>query len=323
MNTFGNNFRISIYGESHGPAIGIIIDGVPPGIPLSADDFANDLERRKPGAKGTTTRIESDEPILCSGVFNGYTTAAPLHIQFANQNTRSEDYNQIRDIPRPGHADFVVRKKYQGFNDYRGGGHFSGRLTLPLVAAGVIAKKIIDPVGVHAFVSEAGGSTDIENSIQAAIEQQDSIGGIIKCRVSNVPVGLGEPFFNSVESMISHLIFSIPAVKGIEFGSGFAAAAMKGSEHNDMILDSNGRTATNHAGGINGGISNGNEIEFQIAVKPTSSISMMQESINLKSDEVESFLITGRHDVCIALRVPVIAEAMTAIAFAELQLSNG
>ena len=322
MNSFGQIFRISIYGESHGSAVGIIIDGVPPGIPIKLDDFIEDLSRRKPGAKGTTTRREDDLPKLISGVFNEYTTGAPLHIQFDNADVRSSDYEKLKDQPRPGHADFVAHKKYNGFNDYRGGGHFSGRLTLPLVAAGVIAKKIIAPIHIEAILSEAGGRTDIEQAVAEAMEQKDSIGGIVSCTISNVPLGLGEPFFNSVESVISHLIFSIPSVKGIEFGSGFAASRMKGSEHNDPIIDEQGRTSSNFAGGINGGISNGNDIIFRVAIKPTSSIGRQQESFNLESKSVENFQIEGRHDACIALRVPVVVEAVSAIVLADLLLLN-
>ncbi len=322
MNTFGVDFRISIYGESHGEAVGIIIDGVPPGIQLRIEDFVADLDRRRPGGIGTTTRREEDLPKLISGVFNDYTTGSPLHIQFNNRDTRTSDYDKIKNQPRPGHADFVANKKFNGYNDYRGGGHFSGRLTLPLVAAGVIAKKMIEPIKIESILIEAGGQTDIQKAVEEAMNEKDSIGGIVSCRILNVPIGLGEPFFNSVESVISHLIFSIPSVKGIEFGSGFEASKMKGSAHNDPIIDSTGKTSTNHAGGINGGISNGNEIVFRIAIKPTSSIQKEQESLNLILDKIESFQIEGRHDACIALRVPVVVEAVSAIAIADLYLQN-
>ncbi len=322
MNTFGFNFRITIYGESHGMAVGIIIDGVPAGMSLKPEDFFLDINRRKPGAKGTTSRMEEDLPKFISGVFNDHTTGAPLHIQFENNDVRSGDYEHIKSHPRPGHADFVAFKKYKGFNDYRGGGHFSGRLTLPLVVAGVIAKKIIDPVLVQATVVEVGGRKDIEKAVQEALDAKDSIGGIVRCSIVNAPVGLGEPFFNSIESMISHLIFAIPAVKGIEFGSGFAASAMRGSEHNDPIMDASGKTASNHAGGINGGISNGNEIHFRVAIKPTSSIQKEQESLNLLSDKVDVIETRGRHDACIALRVPVVVEAVAAIVMADFYLQH-
>lgn len=320
MNSFGTLFKISIFGESHGPAVGIVIDGCPPGMPLELQDFESDLQRRKPGNKGTTSRVEQDEPTLLSGVYKGKTTGAPIAITFANTNTRSADYDALKAIPRPGHADFVLHDKFKGFNDPRGGGHSSGRLTLCLVAAGVVAKKIIMPATIAATLTEAGGNNHIEAAIEAAIAAQDSIGGIVQCHVNNLPAGLGEPFFNSVESMISHIIFAIPAIKGIEFGSGFKAATMQGSLHNDAIVNELGTTATNNAGGINGGISNGNELYFRIAVKPTSSTPQTQSSWNKEARQMESFQVKGRHDLCIALRVPVIAEAAAAIALADLLL---
>lgn len=322
MNTFGTNFRIHIFGESHGPAVGVIIDGVPPGIALQTNDFTADINRRKGGLqKGTTPRQETDIPIFQSGVFNGFTTGTPLTILFENNNTRSADYEKLRAIPRPGHADFVAHKKYKGFEDYRGGGHFSGRLTVCLVAAGVLAKKLIAPMQVQATIAEIGGETDLEKGLQKAIDAKDSIGGIVSCTVSNVPEGLGEPFFNSVESVLAHAVFSIPAVKAIEFGAGFSAARMFGSEHNDAITNMEGNTKTNHAGGITGGISNGNDIVFRIAVKPTSSTPKEQNSINTETGEVEAFSVKGRHDLCIALRVPVVLEAVTAVVLADVMRS--
>jgi chorismate synthase len=322
MNSFGTLFKMSIFGESHGPVVGVVVDGCPAGIPIDAQDFVEDLNRRKPGAKGSTSRIEGDEPRILSGIYQGKSTGAPITIQFENNNTRSEDYDAIKNIPRPGHADFVLHEKFTGFNDPRGGGHSSGRLTLGLVAAGVLAKKILMPAHVKATLIEAGGQTDINAAIETAIHNQDSIGGIVECRVSHLPLGLGEPFFNSVESLISHIIFAIPAIKGIEFGSGFNAARMTGSLHNDAISNRSGLTTTNHAGGINGGISNGNEVVFRIAVKPTSSTPQTQESWNRASNAIENFVVKGRHDLCIALRVPVIAEAAAAIALADLYLQN-
>ncbi|RYD58704.1 MAG: chorismate synthase [Sphingobacteriales bacterium] len=320
MNTFGRIFRISIFGESHGAAVGITIDGCPAGINLTEQDFLPDLERRKAGAAGTTPRKEDDLPKFISGVFNGKSTGSPITILFKNNNTRSSDYEAIRQTPRPGHADFVLHKKYNGYNDYRGGGHSSGRLTTALVAAGVVAKRIIAPIEVNATLTEAGGQTDIEAAIQAAVENQDSIGGIISCSATGLPIGLGEPFFDSAESLISHLIFSIPAIKGIEFGSGFAASKMKGSEHNDAIIDAEGTTATNHAGGINGGITNGNTLTFRVAVKPTSSTPREQQTWNTQTQSVQPFQVKGRHDLCIALRAPVVVEAAAAIALADMLL---
>jgi len=318
MNSFGTLFRVSILGESHGPHTGIVIDGCPSGIPLQHEDFTADIKRRQPGAAGTTPRVESDEPRIISGWFNGFTTGAPLTILFDNQNTKSGDYDHLRKQPRPGHADWVAMQKFNGFNDHRGGGHFSGRLTLAIVAAGVVAKKVIGPAVISARLTEAGGLTDIEAAIRQAEAENDSIGGIVECRVKGLPVGLGEPFFDSVESLIAHAVFSIPATKGIEFGSGFAASRMRGSEHNDRIIGEDGRTDTNYAGGINGGITNGNELVFRVAVKPTSSTSRPQQTLNLESGKVEELVIGGRHDRCIALRVPVVLEAVTALVLADL-----
>lgn len=319
MNAFGRLFRVHIFGESHGESVGINIDGIPAGLPLSVDDFLSDIERRKGGVqKGTTPRQETDLPIFKSGLFNGKTTGAPLTIIFENNNTRSGDYEKLRAVPRPGHADFVAHKKYGGQEDYRGGGHFSGRLTVCLVAAGVIAKKLLNEIKVVSTILEIGGEKDLEKGLQKAIDEKDSVGGIVECRVNGLPVGLGEPFFDSVESLISHAAFAIPAVRGIEFGTGFAAASMYGLQHNDAIVDAVGKTKTNHAGGIVGGITNGNEMVFRIAIKPTSSTPREQETWNWETNEVGPFSVKGRHDLCIALRVPVVLEAITAMVLADL-----
>jgi chorismate synthase len=321
MNSFGRIFRVNVFGESHGASVGVNIDGIPAGIPLTQEDFMPDLDRRKAGAKGTTPRKEDDLPHIKSGVFNDHTTGAPITILFENNNTRSTDYEKLREFPRPGHADFVATEKFGGFEDYRGGGHFSGRLTLNLVAAGVIAKKILGAgISVKATLLEVGGLPDAEQGLEAAIKAKDSVGGIVECVVEGLPIGLGEPFFDSIESTIAHAVFAIPAIKGIEFGSGFAAAKMKGVEHNDAILDASGKTATNHAGGVVGGISNGNPLVFRVAVKPTSSTPKEQHTLNVKSGEVESFSVKGRHDLCIALRVPVVLEAVAAMALADFML---
>ncbi|SEW23701.1 chorismate synthase [Chitinophaga sp. YR573] len=321
MNSFGRLFRVNVFGESHGESVGVNIDGIPAGIPLTQEDFLPDLSRRKAGAKGTTPRKEDDLPHIKSGVFNDHTTGAPITILFENNNTRSTDYEKLREFPRPGHADFVATAKYGGFEDYRGGGHFSGRLTLNLVAAGVIAKKILgENITVRATLTEVAGLPDAEKGLEAAIAAKDSVGGIVECVVEGLPIGLGEPFFDSVESTIAHAVFAIPAIKGIEFGSGFAAARMKGVEHNDAILDATGKTATNHAGGVVGGITNGNPLVFRVAVKPTSSTPKEQHTLNVKSGEVESFSVKGRHDLCIALRVPVVLEAVAAMALADFML---
>lgn len=323
MNTFGRQFRVSIFGESHGDCVGVTIDGCPAGLPLNAADFTEDLNRRGSGAVGTTPRKEPDLPVIKTGIFNDYTTGAPLTIGFRNTNTISRDYLKLRETPRPGHADFTAMKKYGGFEDYRGAGHFSGRLTLGIVAAGVIAKKLIRPVKISATLLEAGGSADIEAAIEKAVQERDSIGGVVGCTVTGVPVGLGEPFFDSVESLLGHMIFSIPAVKGLEFGSGFAGSRMRGSKNNDVFISADGKTLTNNAGGINGGISNGNDIVFRVAVKPTSSTHQVQRTINLATGQMVDLEIEGRHDTCIALRVPPVAEAATAIVLADLMMLEG
>jgi chorismate synthase len=318
MNTFGVVFRVSVFGESHGPAIGVIIDGCSPGIPLKTEDFTSDLAMRKSGRKGTTPRKEGDFPEILSGIRDGFTTGAPITVITRNAEMDSSVYSDLSAIPRPGHADYVSKVKYSGFSDNRGGGHFSGRITWGLVVAGVVAKKILNDVRIEAKLIEAGGTANIDKAVEAAVNSGDSIGGIIECRVEHLPVALGEPFFYSAESAISHIIFSIPAVKGIEFGSGFASAGMKGSEHNDPIIDESGKTSTNNSGGINGGITNGNELIFRIVVKPTSSTGIEQKTFNFAKNEITSLKVTGRHDACIALRVPVIAEAATAVALTDL-----
>lgn len=324
MNSWGDRFRLSIWGESHGQQVGVSIDGVPAGIALSEEDFTADLERRRAGAAGTTPRKESDTPHIVSGVYNGFTTGSPLTIEFLNENTRSGDYRNLTIHPRPSHADWVAQQKWGGYNDPRGGGHFSGRITLGMVAAGVVAKKILgEEVTFSTNIIEIGGSRDKEQwdaIILDAQQSQDSVGGVVECRVQGVKAGLGEPFFDSVESLAAHLLFSVPAVKGVEFGAGFEAARMRGSEHNDPIISADGTTATNHAGGIVGGITNGNEIVARIAVKPTASIAQPQQTFNLESGKVEELVIKGRHDVCITLRAAVVAEAALAIALADLKL---
>ena len=321
MNSFGRIFRVSIFGESHGECVGITIDGCPAGLSLSPEDLLPDLERRKGGKqKGTTPRQEEDYPIFKSGIFNGKTTGFPITILFDNKNTRSEDYNKQRSIPRPGHADWVAHQKFGGNEDYRGGGHFSARLTAGIVAAGAIAKKLMQSINVHAEVTEIGGEKDLEKGLQNAIDAKDSVGGIVECKATGLPVGLGEPYFDSVESVLSHILFAIPAVRGVEFGTGFAAARMFGSQHNDAIENMQGKTVSNHAGGIVGGISNGNELVFRLAIKPTSSTPKEQYSLNWDTEQMENFSVKGRHDLCVALRAPVIVEAVTALVLADFML---
>ena len=361
MNTFGRKFRVSIFGESHGELIGVVLDGVPAGIELSPEEFAFDLGRRKSGAKGTTPRIEEDVPMLVSGVYEGCTTGAPLTIVFKNMNTKSSDYSQFAAMPRPGHADLTAALKWDDFQDPRGSGHFSGRLTLPIVAAGVVAKKMLGdltilddaPVReVSARLVELGGigldlcdqiatgealamtydgeshamtcgendlPTRWQDAIDKAMEEGDSLGAVVECTVPDIDPGYGEPFWDSVEAMIAHAIFSIPGVRGLEFGDGFQAARMKGSEHNDPI-GADGRPLKNGAGGVNGGITNGAPLKFRVAFKPTSSIRKAQQTFNFETGEMDTLEVKGRHDVCFALRTPVVVEAMAAIALADLAL---
>ena len=354
MNTFGRRFRVSIFGESHGELIGVVLDGVPAGLELAPEDFAQDIRRRKSGAKGTTPRVEDDEPCIVSGVFEGHTTGAPLTVTFKNMNTHSSDYSLFAAMPRPGHADLTAAFKWDDCQDPRGSGHFSGRLTLPIVAAGVVAKKILADATlldetpctqVHARLVELGGvpggdlSTSLEvtegglkvtedalevteewqEAIDQAIREGDSLGAVIECTVPDIDPGYGEPFWDSVESQVAHAVFAIPGVRGIEFGDGFQAARMKGSEHNDPI-GPDGRPMKNGAGGVNGGISNGAPLTFRVAFKPTSSIRKAQQTFNFQTGDMDTLEVPGRHDVCFALRAPVVVEAMTAIALADLVL---
>lgn len=345
MNTFGRKYRVSIFGESHGEMIGVVLDGVPAGLELSEQDFEHDILRRKSGAKGTTPRIEADQPQIVSGVFEGHTTGAPLTIVFRNTNTHSSDYSLFAAMPRPGHADLTAALKWDDCQDPRGGGHFSGRLTLPVVAAGVVAKKMLADLTmldetpcneVSARIVELGGiglgdasaSLDMtdrslpqqwKQAIDQAIKEGDSLGAVVECTVPSIDPGYGEPFWDSVESQLAHAIFAIPGVRGIEFGDGFKAAAMKGSEHNDPI-DETGRPMKNGAGGINGGITNGAPITFRVVFKPTSSIRKAQQTYNFAKQEMDTLEVPGRHDACFALRAPVVVEAMTAIVLADLAL---
>ena len=326
MNSFGTIFRVTIWGESHGECVGVSVDGVPAGIALSVEDFAEDLARRASGRRGTTPRREADQPQIVSGVYEGRTTGAPLTVLFENANTRSGDYSNLVRQPRPSHADLVAQRKFDGANDPRGGGHFSGRLTLGLVAAGVVAKRVIgSEVQFATRIAEIGGCADesrFDEVIEAAMREGDSVGGVVECRVDNVATGLGEPFFDSAESTIAHLLFSVPAVKGVEFGAGFEVAKRRGSENNDPIINADGATATNNDGGINGGITNGNQLVVRAAVKPTPSISRPQQTFDLESGEVRELQIKGRHDACIALRAAVVVESAVAIALADLWLRH-
>lgn len=323
MNHFGRIFQVNIFGESHGSSVGILIDGVKPGIKLEPEDFKKDILRRKSGGLGTTPRIEADEVIIESGVFNNFTTGAPILLRFLNTNTKSKDYSNLVTQPRPSHADFVANKKFEGFNDYRGGGAFSGRLTLGLVAAGVVAKKMIPGVSFKTSLINLGGCDDpskFSEILTKTTEAHDSIGGIVSLSATGIPVGLGEPYFDSLESTISHLLFSVGGVKGVEFGIGFDGIGLCGSKFNDLIIDEFGNTKTNHNGGINGGISNGNPIEIRVMVKPTPSIGVPQKTYNFKDHKITDLLIEGRHDAAIIVRAMVVLEACLAIALADAMM---
>ena len=349
MNTFGRKFRVTVFGESHGEAVGVVLDGVPAGLELCEADFEKDILRRKSGAKGTTPRLESDRPQILSGVFEGHTTGAPLAIIFRNEDVKSQDYAQFAAMPRPGHTDLTAALRWDDCNDPRGGGHFSGRMTLPVVAAGVVAKKILADATIldetpcseiNAELVELGGiplplldeqslhdgsdavadmPDEWKDELERAAAEGDSLGAVIQCTVPAIDPGYGEPFWDSVESQIAHAVFAIPGVRGVEFGDGFEAAAMMGSQHNDPI-GPDARPVKNGAGGVNGGLTNGAPIVFRVAFKPTSSISRAQQTFNFVTGETDTLKIKGRHDVCYALRCPVVVEAMTAIALADFAL---
>lgn len=325
MNTFGHTFRLSLFGESHGPGIGLVIDGLPAGISLSEGDFEADLARRRGGQRGTTPRIEADRPTLLSGLYEGHTTGAPLTLWFPNDNTRSHDYEALQGHYRPSHADFVAHEKFSGWNDPRGGGSFSGRLTVGLVAAGVVAKRLLPELTFHTSLSAVGGESDpekIDRLLAETLAAGDSVGGEVECRIAGCPTGWGEPWFDSLESLAAHLLYAIPGVRGVAFGEGFAAASMRGSAHNDPLLNGAGTTQTNHAGGVVGGLTNGNEVVVRVAFKPTASIALPQMTYNALSGRVEELRIEGRHDGCIALRGAVVVEAAMAVILADLKLRN-
>ena len=308
---------MKIFGSSHGPETGIGIWGIPDWMDPSTLDYGTDLARRKGGGAWTTPRVEDDTPVFDDRRAEG----GPFRIVFENKNVRSSDYTVFEDIPRPGHADFTSKVKYG--RTFPGGGIFSGRMTLPLVAAGVVAKALISPVTVSASLVEVGGipceeGDAVREALRRAQEEGDSLGAVVRCVCDNVPAGLGEPFFDSLESLLSHAVFSVPGIRGIEFGDGFSAAAMRGSQHNDPFVDASGHTSKNGCGGINGGISNGNPIEYRVAVKPTSTISRVQHTFNFKEGRMDDLSAQGRHDVCFALRVPPVIEAVTAMVLADL-----
>jgi chorismate synthase len=318
MNTLGTVFRVSIFGESHGPALGVVIDGCPAGLPFWREELMADLSRRKGLLPGTTKRRESDEPEILSGIYNDFTTGAPVVICTHNSEMRPSDYEHFTTIPRPGHADFTAGYKYKGFSDMRGGGHFSGRLTWGMVTAGYFARKILSPAIITASLVEVGGETDIEAAIARAVETNDTVGGVVECVVRNVPKGLGEPALGSTEAVIGNIVFGIPAVNGVEFGAGFAASRSYGSLNNDPFIDARGKTSTNNSGGINGGITNGNDLIMRISVKPAASTGVPQKTFDSQKGEMTRLEITGRHDACIARRIPVILESAVAIGLADL-----
>lgn len=356
MNTFGNKITVTIFGESHGTAIGAVLDGLPAGEAIDWEAVRLEMARRAPGKNPlSTARSEKDAFTIDSGYFQGHTTGTPLCMRIVNGDQHSKDYDQLRHIMRPGHADYSGKIRYGGYNDYRGGGHFSGRLTAPLVFAGAVASQILARHGIYigSHILQIGNVNDrsfsplgektttlqqlktqnlpvldtnqaavMEQEILTAKQQQDSIGGSIECIIQGMPAGIGEPFFDSVESQLSHMMFSIPAVKGIEFGDGFALAAMRASQANDAFYYEQGqvKTKTNHNGGINGGITNGMPILFRLAIKPTPSISQPQETIDTDTQQNCMLEITGRHDPCIVQRAVPVVEAAAAWTILDMYL---
>jgi chorismate synthase len=358
MMRFGERYRVTLFGSSHGPEVGVVIEGIPAGTPIDLDQVQGDLDRRRPvGRRLATRRQEEDRLVVDHGVAGGKSDGSPLRAHVTNEDVRREPYDRMRDTPRPGHADYPARVRYGADADLSGGGIFSGRMTVGLVIAGSIAKTVLRPLGVEvvAFTKSVGpidtqvpeeldlaelrdrsrrnevGTPDpdaaarMEEAITAARREGDSLGGVVEVRADHVPVGLGEPFFDSIESAISHLAFSVPAVKAIEFGAGFRAARMRGSEHNDPFVWRDGvvRTETNYAGGILGGLATGMPIVFRVAVKPTSSIARPQRTVDLGQRTATTLGVTGRHDPCIVPRAVVVLESVTAIALTDLGLRGG
>ncbi|MFZ1023135.1 MAG: chorismate synthase [Thermoplasmata archaeon] len=358
MMSFGTRFRVTLFGSSHGPEVGVEIEGIPQGTPIDARAIQTELDRRSPvGRRLATKRQETDQLVIDRGELDGRSTGDVFRAHVRNEDVRRSPYDALRDTPRPGHADFPARIRYGPEADLSGGGIFSGRMTVGLVIAGAIGRSLLGPKGIDvvSFTRSIGpieatvpddielarlredasqneiGCPDppaaaaMETAIQAARRGGDSLGGIIETRAMGVPVGVGEPFFDSVESAIAHAAFAIPAVKGVEFGAGFSAARMRGSEHNDPFIWKDGRvqTSTNHAGGILGGLSTGMPIVFRIAVKPTSSIARPQRSVNLATHESAEIVVTGRHDPCIVPRAVVVVESVTALVLVELLLRGG
>ena len=353
--TYGEHLKLSIFGQSHGAAIGMTLDGIPAGLPVDPEQLQRFLNRRAPGQNDySTPRKEEDRPEFLSGVRNGFTCGAPLAAIIRNTNTRSGDYANLMDCPRPGHADYTAQIKYGGFQDAAGGGHFSGRLTAPLCIAGGLCKQWLETKGIRIGAHIAAIASEYDNpfnptapqlelvreafpvlneqsgermrqAISAARMDQDSVGGIIECAVTGLPAGLGEPMFGGVEGRIAQIVYGIPAVKGVEFGIGFEAAKLRGSENNDDFRMENGMvvTATNNCGGILGGITNGMPLIFRAAIKPTPSISQTQKSVSLSRGENQELVVKGRHDPCIVPRAVPVVEAAAAIAIFDLFLDSG
>ncbi len=324
MNQFGKLFTVSIYGESHGSSIGVLIDGIKPGIKIDYDLIDSFLERRKPNYIGSTPRKEKDNYTIESGVFNGYTTGTPLLVQIKNENIISKDYDLFSDIYRPSHVDYVAKMKYHGYNNLPGSSHFSGRITAGLVIAGAIAKMHTN-YNIKSELVKVGTLEDIkdlESYLKEVVRDKDSVGATIKLTATNVEAGLGEPFFGSVESVVSSILYSVPAVKGVSFGIGFDGLALRGSEFNDPYINEKGKTKTNHSGGINGGITNGNDLVVNVFVKPASSIGKKQETFNFKTKKMDILEVKGRHDSFIAKRAMVVLESALHIALCDLKLQH-
>ena len=322
-NSFGNRLKITIFGASHADEVGVLVEGVPAGVALPIEAFMADMDRRRPSRSGETPRHEADVPTIEGLDAESRTTGEALRITFSNSNIRSRDYDHLRRQPRPSHADLVQLRKYGSECDIAGGGISSGRMTVALVAAGVVAKALLSGVEFETRLIEVGGVRDVtrfDEVIERAQADGDSVGGVVECRIRGIREPLGEPFFDSVESVMAHLLFSIPAVKGVEFGDGFEATRKRGSERNDMIVSETGVTYTNNEGGINGGIANGNAIVVRVAIKPTPSIAKQQMTFDFSAGEVRPLSIGGRHDACIARRAAVVVEAMAAVALADLKL---
>jgi len=354
LNTIGSELRLTLFGASHGPCVGAVLDGVPPGMMIDMGRIQQEVDLRKPSAGIGTPRAEEDKVEVLSGIMDGKSTGGPITLVVMNRDTDSRKYERFKDVPRPGHADLTARSKYSECTDLRGGGQFSGRMTVALVAAGTIAKMLLEERGIRvaAYVRQIGPVRDTEErsvteamlsrsndvravgeemaeamrrEIVAARDDGDSVGGVVQCVVDGLPIGIGEPFFDTVEGEISKMMFAVPGVKGIEFGSGFAAAGMRGSQHNDpfVLVDGKVRTAKNDAGGILGGITNGMPVVFRVAIKPTASIARGQRSLDVRSGKQTEIKIEGRHDPCIAPRAVPVVEAAAALALADLSMRGG